>query len=125
MQAGGPTLIGINFDYHLNNLLDIDFGFGLNASVQLGIKYHPLGNKTNTIIFPYTGFYGELIREINIFGGDTKSTIGFYIPFGIEIYVYNGLTFSAEIAYNNTRQNFGQLNTEKVNYAFRIGYHIK
>jgi len=129
LQIFGPTLLGLNFDYHLANQFDVDFGFGIDGDLQLGLRYQPLGNQIDRSIFPYIGIFGEVINEftINLFNSSAEkgaSTTGFYIPIGLEWYAYNGLTILMEIGYNNTKKDFGQTNTRKIIGAFRIGYHI-
>ncbi len=129
LQIFGPTLLGLNFDYHLSNHFDADFGFGIDGDLQLGVRYQPLGNQIDRAIFPYIGLFGVIINEftINLFNSNeskSESTTGFYIPIGLEWYVYNGLTLSTEVGYNNTKKDFGQFNTRKFIGAFRIGYHI-
>ena len=125
LQLGGPIVLGLDFDYHLSNLFDLDFGFGINADIQAGLRYQPLGEQTDFSLFPYIGFYVERINKFNLFGSNDESgTAGVYIPLGLEWYAYEGLTISFEIGYNNAKKDFGQLNTKNVNGAFRIGYHI-
>ncbi len=129
LQLFGPTVMGLNLNYHFSNLFDGDFGFGIDGDLQLGIRYFPFGDKVACNLFPYVGLFSEMINEfkINIFNTSTSSsssTIGFYIPIGVEWYVYKGLTLSIEAGYNNTREEFNQVNTKRFNGAFRIGYHF-
>jgi hypothetical protein len=128
LQIFGPTVLGLNFDYHLSNQFDADFGFGIAGDLQLGVRYQPLGNQIGRTIFPYIGFFGEVINELPFMNYPSEekraSTTGFYIPIGLEWYAYDGLTLSLEIGYNNTKKDFEQANTKIIYGAFRIGYYI-
>ena len=124
LQLGGPIILGLDFDYHLTNMWDLDFGFGINADIEAGVRYQLLGEQTDCYLFPYLGLYIERINKFNLFNSSDENTVGIYFPLGLEWYAYEGLTISFEIGYNNTKKNFEQRNTGNVNGAFRIGYHF-
>jgi hypothetical protein len=123
-QIFGPAAFGFAFDYHLSNNVDLDFALGLLGQ-QFGVKYHPIASGSNEFLSSlYLGIVGEYVQELSIFGGNSENTLGFYVPVGFEVFAYEGLTLTAEGGYNHTEKDFGQVNTNQFNFAFRVGYHL-
>ena len=128
-QLFGPTVLGLHYDYHLSNTYDIDLGIGIGLDIQFGVKFHPFGNETSGKISPYLGLFISRIRQFHpgLFGGSSgfgpESTLGLYLPVGIEIYTDKAFTFSIEGAYNYTSEDWGQANTRDFYFALRTGFH--
>ncbi|WP_066758260.1 hypothetical protein [Crocinitomix algicola] len=120
LYALGPIgLIGVSFDYFINQKLNIEAGAGIRSfendpGFTLGLKYNFLG-KTPLNLTPYVGIFNGFeptensIRNYNI-----------YIPFGLHRLKRDRFTWSVEVAfqYNVYRKDeyfFG---------GFRMGYRF-
>lgn len=127
LQLFGGTDLGIHADYHVANSFDIDLGFGIMGSYQVGVRYFPFNESHEISLFPYIGANFVSIKEFRTFGNSAKEitkTKGFYLPVGLEWYLNKRFTLSLEVGYNRADDDLGQINTKVISGAFRIGYHF-
>ena len=119
LYAFGPGgLANVSFDYFITPKVAIEIGGGLrNQSGDIGYfiggRYHIFGNSFLNLT-PYVGVYtsfhytGEDIRNHSI-----------YFPFGLHKIKKNGVSWSAEIAYESSIYESNHFSG-----GFRLGYRF-
>jgi len=87
ITAGGPSLVGVSFDYFVTPFLNIEAGGGY-LGLYSGVKYHLVAYRND----PWTPYFG--IQGTYSFEGKA----GIYIPGGFHFIGRHSVSFSFEFA---------------------------
>ena len=87
LNAGGPFLFGVSFEYFISSVINLKAGGGYSGAFA-GFEYHIIGFRNN----PWTPYTGILVNYS--YNGD----YGFYIPFGFHYININGFSFGFDLA---------------------------
>lgn len=122
----GPEVIGIYFNYYINNRISVNTGLGIFLDFHLGTNVYLIRrNKSRHAI--YIGGQIAHYRTIPVSFGwgdphEPDSQFGIYFPIGYEYCAKKNFTLQIDLGPNIvSEENWGQTNTYPLMFSIKIG----